>query len=119
MFNVRTTDLATQTERPIGKPTANGAAAINRARAATLGSLSGPENEAQVLDAAGVILHRFRRLAHGGVHGRSASFRARPCEVDACGEPVTDTCRVQDEVVGAETGAMIALALLERARETA
>lgn len=118
MFSVRTIDLTTQVKRARGGPTANGVAAIHRARAATAGSLSGPENEAQVLDAAGVVLHRFRRLTHGGVTGRTASFRARPCEVDAWGEPLTPTCRVRGEVVGAETGATIAGSMFDSARRS-
>lgn len=111
------TGVALGGERPAaGPPSKTLAAAVKKARSLTDGGmLRGPVNETRVLDASGAVLHRFRKLTHGSLGRNSGSFRARPCEVDAAGNPGT-TVRILGVAGGPEVGSAFVGAMLEGAR---
>ncbi len=119
-FTVVILDLKTTTERPVsGPPSKTLAAAVKKARSLTDGGLMhGPTNEVRVLDAASVVLHRFRKLTHGSLGGRGGSFSARPCEVDERGRLGT-TVRIFGVAARPEVGDAIVAGMFDRAREEA
>lgn len=93
------------------------AAAIRKAKGLTDGGLlHGPSNETQVLDGAGKVLHRFRRLTCGSLGRNGGSFRARPREVDEQGRPIAPAVKLFGESASPEKGSEVVSAILNGSR---